>query len=146
MRIHQGKVGGPDCSNATETNQVFVRDAAGTMKCECEGKPGETKLLKVSAEHAPGHFKTIGLTQDSISDATWGWCGADGKLDAAAPKAGAGHGQQQVQCYDPSVKKNKDLNPPRFPEFGPNAVTHVLLSIGQDGKPTVYRMGLGLPV
>jgi hypothetical protein len=130
MRIHQGKAGGPDVSNATDSSGLFVADAAGLMKITCEGNPGESLRVPLSAAHK--QHKTCALTQTQKSNATFGWSDAAGRMQVG----GIGHSQQKVMNYDASMNK-----PAGFPRYDTDG--YLTVSIGPDGKPTTYTLELG---
>lgn len=132
MQLHQGKLGGPDCSNATETNQAFVADATGTMKITGTGKPNEIKVLKLSTNQSRGH-KTVGVSQTQKSDANYGWGNADGSFHAGGKSPGQG---VQVINYDPAMKKGNS-----YPSY--DTAQYLILTIGNDGAPVTYELGLG---
>jgi len=133
MHIQSGKAGGPDVSGATETNQAFLH--SGDMKVTCTGKPGEKKMLKLSANQSQG-YKSVSVAQTQKANGTCGWGDAAGNYHATNGKA-PGQGAH-VANFDPSQKKAN------YPDY--TTAPDLILEIGADGKPITVEFGVGLPL
>jgi hypothetical protein len=133
MKIQKGPHGGPDVSNATETNQAFVKDAAGVMKATCTGAPHEKKALKLSADQSAA-YKTVSAAQVANANGSVGWGDEHGNYHPGGKSPGQG---AQVANYAPSMNKGAS-----FPSY--TTAPYLILEIGADGKPITVTLGEGL--
>lgn len=134
MHIHQGKVGGPDCSNATDVAQCAMPTPEGLRKFTVTfDRPGQEKLL---TNVLGGHFVDMMFGQEQNADCEFGPCGADGNLDAPAPHAAKATGQGRVLLYArPHVNHADYASGAKFFKFK-----------SHDGKPITITVGVGTAI
>lgn len=134
MRMHQGKVGGPDCSNATDVAQCAPATPQGLRKfVATPDHPGQFKLL---SNVLGSHFADMFIAQEENAQCEFGFCGPDGNIHAPYPHAGASPGPQgRVMLYAharPGVQAAAH-------DQGANCFYFKSL----DGKPLVFTINLG---
>jgi hypothetical protein len=135
VKIQKGKFGGPDVSKATETNQIFFKDAEGVMKATFSGAPGEVGIYKLSANQSVA-YKTCSVANTQKSNGDVGWGNSHGTFHAGGKAAGQG---AQIANFNPN--QNKGAN---FPSY--ETAPYLIVKIGADGAPMTVIFGEGIAV
>lgn len=132
MTMHQGNFGGPDCSNATDVAQCAMPTKDGVRKFTATpNAPGQFKIL---SNVLGGHFAEIMIGQEQNANCEFGFCGADGNLDA--PGVVKGIDQQRVMLYHTArAGHSNDVSYEHFKYFYFKSL---------DGKPLTFTVGPGV--
>lgn len=128
MHMHQGKVGGTDCSDATDLAQCAA--ASGDWKFTAvPANAGESKIL---TDVLGGHFVNLMVGQEQKAHVTFGFCDANMNF---APGSGHADDQGRVMLYHVARAGHPDdPSYDRFKYFG---------FICHDGAPVTFTLGKG---